>query len=136
MVRKGLTATGPVHPGLRLRPSVDRRRQGSGTLLHRLCMPNIPPKLLDPPPRADEVAAVHAPSDHKDSSLFTPDSRLAWVRLALALALGSVGGGGMWSVVGVMPGVTAGFGASRRAVSLAFTLTMLGFGLGGVATGK
>jgi MFS family permease len=79
---------------------------------------------------------VHAPSDHTDSSLFTPDSRLAWVRLALALAIGSVGGVGMWSVVVVMPGVQAEFGASRGAVSLAFTLTMLGFGLGGVATGK
>jgi MFS family permease len=58
------------------------------------------------------------------------------VRLALALAIGSVGGVGMWSVVVVMPGVQAEFGASRGAVSLAFTLTMLGFGLGGVATGK
>ncbi|HKH00931.1 MAG TPA: MFS transporter [Bradyrhizobium sp.] len=79
---------------------------------------------------------MHAPSDHTDSSLFTPDSRLAWVRLALALAIGSVGGVGMWSVVVVIPGVQAEFGASRGAVSLAFTLTMLGFGLGGVATGR
>ena len=58
------------------------------------------------------------------------------MRLALALAIGSVGGVGMWSVVVVMPGVQAEFGATRGAVSLAFTLTMLGFGLGGVATGK
>jgi len=58
------------------------------------------------------------------------------VRLALALAIGSVGGVGMWSVVVVIPGVQAEFGASRGAVSLAFTLTMLGFGLGGVATGR
>jgi MFS family permease len=79
---------------------------------------------------------VHAPSDHTDSSLFTPDSRRAWVRLALALAISSVGGVGMWSIVVVLPGVQAEFGASRGAVSLAFTLTMLGFGLGGVATGK
>jgi MFS family permease len=79
---------------------------------------------------------VHAPSDHRDSSLFTPDSRLAWVRLGLALAIASIGGVGMWSVVVVMPGVQAEFGASRGAVSLAFTMGMLGFGLGGVGTGK
>ncbi len=79
---------------------------------------------------------MHAPSDARDSALFTPDSRLAWVRLAIALVIGSIGSVGMWSVVVVLPGVQAEFGASRGAVSLAFTLTMLGFGLGGVATGK
>ena len=79
---------------------------------------------------------MHAPPEHRDSALFTPDSRLAWVRLALALAIGSIGSVGMWSVVVVLPGVQAEFGASRGAVSLAFTLSMLGFGLGGVATGK
>src|SRR3981081_1634898 len=42
---------------------------------------------------ADEVAAVHAPSDRKDSPLFIPDSPQAWVRLALALVIGSLGGG-------------------------------------------
>jgi MFS family permease len=97
---------------------------------------NIAPMLVDLVAAADEVVAVHAPSAQRDSKLFTPDSRQAWVRLALALAIGSVGGVGMWSVVVVMPGVQAEFGATRGAVSLAFTLTMLGFGLGGVATGK
>src|SRR5260370_7085633 len=42
----------------------------------------------------------------------------------------------MWSVVVVLSGVQAEFGATRGAVSLAFTLIMLGFGLGGVATGR
>ncbi len=85
---------------------------------------------------ASKLQPVHAPSDHKDSAHFAPDSRLAWVRLALALAIGSIGSVGMWSVVVVLPVVQAEFGASRGAVSLAFTLTMLGFGLGGVATGR
>ena len=97
---------------------------------------DIAPMLVDLVASADEVVAVHAPCAQRDSKLFTPDSRQAWVRLALALAIGSVGGVGMWSVVVVMPGVQAEFGATRGAVSLAFTLTMLGFGLGGVATGK
>ena len=58
------------------------------------------------------------------------------MRLGLALLIGSIGSVGMWSVVVVLPVVQPEFGATRGAVSLAFTLTMLGFGLGGVATGK
>jgi MFS family permease len=93
--------------------------------------------LLDPGAAGDEVAAVLAPSGSStDSPLFTPDSGQAWVRLALALVIGSIGSVGMWSVVVVLPVVQAEFGASRGDVSLAFTLTMLGFGLGGVAAGK
>src|SRR5712672_1838921 len=92
---------------------------------------------VDPKAPGEEVAAVHARSNSsKYSPLFTPDSGQAWVRLALALVFGSIGSVGMWSVVVVLPVVQAEFGASRGAVSLAFTLAMLGFGLGGVATGK
>jgi MFS family permease len=84
-----------------------------------------------------EVAAVRTPSNSfRDSAAFTPDSGQAWVRLALALVIGSIGSVGMWSVVVVLPVVQAEFAATRGAVSLAFTLTMLGFGLGGVAAGK
>jgi MFS family permease len=58
------------------------------------------------------------------------------VRLALALVIGSIGAVGMWAVVVVIPVVQAEFGATRGAVSLAFTLMMFGFGLGGVIAGK
>src|SRR6202045_296118 len=92
--------------------------------------------LLDPRAADEEVAAGHAPSESQSPAAFTPDSRQAWVRLALALVIGSIGSVGMWSVVVVLPVVQPEFGASRGAVSLAFTMTMLGFGLGGVATGK
>jgi MFS family permease len=93
--------------------------------------------LLDPKAACDEVAAVHAPSDSSTHpAAFTPDSRQAWARLVLALVIGSIGSVGMYSVVVVLPGVQAEFGTTRGAVSLAFTLTMLGFGLGGVATGR
>jgi MFS family permease len=92
---------------------------------------------VDPWAPGEEVAAVHAPSDSsRNSPLFTPDSGQAWVRLALALLIGSIGSVGMWSVVVVLPVVQAEFGATRGAVSLAFMLTMLGFGVGGVATGR
>src|ERR1700676_3762451 len=92
---------------------------------------------VDPGPSGVEVAAVHAPTDPSpDSPLFTPDSGQAWMRLALALVIGSIGSVGMWSVVVVLPVVETECGASGGAVSLAFTLTMLGFGLGGVAAGR
>nr|GAJ30961.1 hypothetical protein BDOA9_0101330 [Bradyrhizobium sp. DOA9] len=42
----------------------------------------------------------------------------------------------MWAVVVVIPIVQTEFGATRGAVSLAFTLMMFGFGLGGVIAGK
>jgi MFS family permease len=96
--------------------------------------------LLDLGAWGDEVAAVHAPSDSQPSSegstAFIPDSAQAWVRLALAVVIGSIGSVGMWSVVVVLPVVQAEFGVSRGAVSLAFTLTMLGFGLGNIGAGK
>jgi MFS family permease len=92
--------------------------------------------LLDRGAAGGEVAAVHAPSDTRESAAFTPDSGQAWVRLVLALVIGSIGSAGMWSVVVVLPVVQAEFGATRGAISLAFTLTMLGFGLGAVATGR
>jgi hypothetical protein len=85
---------------------------------------------------AQTLLPVHAPNHPSRPTGFTPDSRQAWVRLVLALLIGSVGAVGMWSVVVVIPVVQAEFGATRGAVSLAFTLTMFGFGLGGVIAGK
>jgi len=67
---------------------------------------------------------------------FIPDSRQAWSRLGIALVIGSVGTVGMWSVVVALPAVQGEFGASRGGASLAFTLTMAGFGVGGVAAGR
>ena len=69
-------------------------------------------------------------------STFVPDSRAAWRRLTIALAIGAVGSIGMWSVVVALPKVQAEFGGTRGAASLAFTLAMLGFGIGGIATGR
>jgi MFS family permease len=70
------------------------------------------------------------------SAVFVPDSRAAWVRLAIAVVIGSIGSVGMWSVVVVIPVVQADFAATRGAASLAFTCAMLGFGFGGVGMGK
>ena len=92
---------------------------------------------VDRTPASDDVAAVAQPSDSSISSAkFIPDSRQAWVQLGLALLIGSIGSVGMWSVVVALPVVQGDFGASRGAASLAFTFTMIGFGGGGVITGR
>ena len=69
-------------------------------------------------------------------STFVPDSPAAWRRLLIALAIATVGSVGVWSVVVVLPKVQAEFGGTRGAASLAYTLAMIGFGLGGVVTGR
>ena len=85
----------------------------------------------------DEVVAVtEISTSAPDSSIFIPDSRRAWIRLWIAVVIGSIGSVGMWSVVVVLPVVQSEFGATRGGASLAFTMVMLGFGAGGVVTGK
>jgi MFS family permease len=64
------------------------------------------------------------------------DSGRAWRRLAAATALGTVGGVGMWSVVVVLPAVQAEFGVERAAAALPYTVTMLGFAVGGLLMGR
>ncbi len=64
------------------------------------------------------------------------DSRHAWTRLGVALALGTVGSVGMWSFVVALPAVQADFGVARGDASLPFTLTMIGFGGGGIVMGR
>ncbi|WP_411781404.1 MFS transporter [Bradyrhizobium sp. UFLA01-814] len=54
----------------------------------------------------------------------------------MAVVIGSLGSVGMWSVVVALPVVQTDFGATRGTASLAFTMVMLGFGLGQVVTGK
>jgi MFS family permease len=64
------------------------------------------------------------------------DSPYAWFRLGVSILLSAIGGVGMWSVVVVLPAVQAEFHAERGAASLPFTLTMIGFGVGGVIMGR
>jgi MFS family permease len=74
--------------------------------------------------------------DSPAAKAFVPDSAAAWRRLGLVLLIATVGSVGMWSVVVVLPIVQAEFAASRADASLAFTMTMIGFGAGGVLTGR
>jgi MFS family permease len=64
------------------------------------------------------------------------ESSYAWLRLVAALALGTIGSIGMWSFVVALPSVQAGFGVARGDASLPFTLTMIGFGVGGMLMGR
>jgi MFS family permease len=64
------------------------------------------------------------------------DSRAAWIRLAATVALVTIGGVGMWSVVVALPHVQAEFGVTRAEASLPYTLLMLGFGAGGIMMGR
>ncbi|HEX8009804.1 MAG TPA: MFS transporter [Casimicrobiaceae bacterium] len=64
------------------------------------------------------------------------EGRHAWLRLAVSLALSTIGGVGMWSVVVALPAVQAEFGVARGAASLPYTLTMIGFGLASVVLGR
>ncbi len=64
------------------------------------------------------------------------DSRYAWGRLCVALALNTLGGIGMWSVVVALPAVQADFGIDRGAASFSYTMTMIGYALGGVMMGR
>jgi len=64
------------------------------------------------------------------------ESGYAWVRLGVALALMTIGGAGMYSMSVVLPPLQAEFGIARATASLPYTLTMIGFGFGGILMGK
>lgn len=60
----------------------------------------------------------------------------AWWRLAVSLLLMTIGGSGMYSITVVLPGMQQDFGVTRGDASLAYTLTMIGFGAGGILMGR
>jgi MFS family permease len=64
-----------------------------------------------------------------------PDSRAAWTRLGISLAIGAIGNVGTWAIVVILPAVQAEFGVDRAGASLPYTLTMLGYALGSLAIG-
>ncbi|MDW5441496.1 MFS transporter [Polaromonas sp. SM01] len=64
------------------------------------------------------------------------DSRAAWRRLLVTLALMTVGASGMYVVPVVLPAVQADFGVARADASMPYTLLMIGFGIGGMFMGR
>jgi MFS family permease len=67
---------------------------------------------------------------------YEPDGSYAWWRLLASLALGTIGGIGMWSAVVVLPAIQAEFGVDRGGASLPYTATFIGFAVGGVLLGR
>jgi MFS family permease len=65
-----------------------------------------------------------------------PDSRYAWFRMGISLALATIGGIGLWAPVIVLPVIQKEFGIDRAGASLPYTMIMIGFGLGGTMMGK
>lgn len=64
------------------------------------------------------------------------DGRYAWARLAVSLLIAVTCSAGIWVMVLIMPAVQEEFGVSRGDVSLAYTLTMIGFALGNLGIGR
>jgi MFS family permease len=64
------------------------------------------------------------------------ETAYAWRRLFLSLVLSTIGGVGLWSAVVVLPAIQTEFGIARASASLPYTMTMVGFALGSIATGR
>ena len=64
------------------------------------------------------------------------ESVYAWGRLAVSLLLMTIGGSGMYSITVVLPRIQADFAVARGDASLPYTLTMIGFGVGGIFMGR
>ena len=64
------------------------------------------------------------------------ESAQAWLRLAAAVVISTIGSVGMWSVVVALPAIQAEFNIARADASLPYTFAMVGFALGGVVIGR
>jgi MFS family permease len=64
------------------------------------------------------------------------ESTYAWIRLSACLALMTIGATGMYVMAVALTPVQAEFGSDRGGASLPYTLTMLGFGIGGIIMGR
>src|SRR5262245_28038841 len=82
-------------------------------------------------------AALHPPKDcivpPEQPSIETPYS---WIRLVVSITLSTLGCVGLWSLVVALPAVQADFGVNRGGASLPYTLTAMGFMVGGIAVGR
>jgi MFS family permease len=78
------------------------------------------------------VTRGHA-ADRAESGV---DSVYAWVRLSVALVIGTIGGAGMWSYVVALPAVQADFGIDRAAASTPYTMALIGVALSSAPMGR
>jgi MFS family permease len=64
------------------------------------------------------------------------ETSYSWIRLAASIALSTLGCVGLWSLAVALPAVQADFGVHRAGASLPYTLTMIGFMIGGIVVGR
>ncbi|MEP6971598.1 MAG: MFS transporter [Betaproteobacteria bacterium] len=64
------------------------------------------------------------------------ESSYAWLRLMVSLALMTIGGVGMYGSAVVLPAMQADFAVPRADASLPYTVTLIGFGIGGIVMGR
>jgi MFS family permease len=64
------------------------------------------------------------------------DSRYSWIRMVICLALASIGGIGIWAGIITLPTIQQEFGVDRSGGALPYTLTMIGFAIGGILMGR
>src|SRR5689334_21674857 len=106
-----------------------RDRSSAGTAPCRLCPTGLVSNAAMRPSTTSWLQSPPTPAR-------AVESPYAWMRLCLSLLLMTLGGSGMYSVTVVLPAIQQEFGVDRGAASLPYTLTMIGFGLGGVLMGR
>ena len=87
----------------------------------------------------DEIcycATMQTPDSMNAKSHQGVDSNYAWLRLCISLVLMIIGGSGMYMAIIVLPELQQEFGVARADASMPYTLTMVGFGIGGVLMGR
>ncbi|MGE0846077.1 MAG: MFS transporter [Flavobacteriaceae bacterium] len=76
------------------------------------------------------------PEAAADPRLAMIDGGYAWFRMVVSLLVSSFGSAGMWTIVVVLPAVQDEFGVDRSDASMAYTTTMIGFGIGNMLIGR
>jgi MFS family permease len=64
------------------------------------------------------------------------ETSYSWIRLIVSITLSTLGCVGLWSLVVALPAVQADFGVHRAGASLPYTLTTVGFMIGGIVVGR
>ena len=91
---------------------------------------------LAKPTRTDGQLA-HPPKDPLvPPEMPSIETSYSWIRLAVSITLSTLGCVGLWSLAVALPAVQADFGVHRAGASLPYTLTMIGFMIGGIMVGR
>jgi MFS family permease len=64
------------------------------------------------------------------------ETAYSWIRLIVSITISTLGCVGLWSLAVALPAVQADFGVQRAGASLPYTLTMIGFVIGGIVVGR